>query len=119
MENINATTMTTEMAFDAMEQLLPHIAEVLGDVEIRQMVELAKADGGKNTPAKDLLTAMLPLFVTRHRDNMLHIVAAMKGVTVEEARGMLFADTLETLRGSFVEEMLLFFMLCLRMVSVL
>lgn len=119
MENINTPPMTTEMAFDTMEKLLPHLAEVLGDVEIRQMVEMAKADGGKTTPAKELLTAMLPLFVTRHRDNMLNIVAAMKGVTVEEAQAMPFADTLATLRGNFVEEMLLFFMLCLRMVSVL
>lgn len=118
MENINTTPMTTEMAFDAMEQLLPHLAEVINDVEVKQLADFARTEEGKSSPASDLMADMLPLFITKHRDAMMHIVAVFKGVTVEEARAMPFKETLEALRSNFMGDMLLFFMLCLRMACV-
>lgn len=118
MEKINTPPMTTEMAFDAMEQLLPHLAEVINDVEVKRLTDFAKTEEGKNSPASDLMAAMLPLFITKHREAMMHIVAVFKGVSVDEARAMPFKDTLDVLRDNFMGDMLLFFMLCLRMACV-
>lgn len=117
MEKINTTPMTTEMAFDAMEKLLPHLAAVVSDPEIRHAADIVKTEEGKKTPVFDLLPTMLPMFITRHREDMLHIVAAFKGVTVEEARALPFRETVAAMRENLVGDMLLFFMLCLRMAN--
>lgn len=114
----NTTTMTTEMAFDTMEKLLPHLAAVINDPEIREAVDFTNTDEGRNTPVLEVLPSMLPLFITRHREDMLHIVAAIRGVTLEEARALPVKEMIAAMRSSFLGDMLMFAMLCLRMVNV-
>lgn len=111
-------TMPTEMAFDAMEKILPHLAEVINDADVKAFTDLAKDPQGMKTPAGDVMEKMLPLFVTKHREAMFNIIAVFKGVTVEEVRAMPFIDTLQLMKENFIGDMLVFFIFCLRMVSV-
>lgn len=110
--------MTTEMAFDAIEKLLPHLAAVMNDVDIRAVTELVNADAESRPKVGDLMQQLLPLLVTKHREHMYHIVACFKGITPEEAATLDFHDTAMALKENFMGDMVLFFAQSLRMVNV-
>lgn len=110
--------MTTELAFESMEKLLPHLSAVINDADVQGIMEGLKTEEGKNQPVGDLMMTLLPLFVGKHRDSMFEIVAALKGCTVEDVKQMDFAETVAVMRNNFLGDMLHFFICCLRMVNV-
>lgn len=110
--------MPTELAFDAMEKIIPHLSAVLNDAEIKGHTEYLKTDEGKEQKAGDLMMVLLPLFVGKHREAMFNIVAIFKGMSVEEVKKMDFRETLEAMKNNFLGEMMLFFIYCLNMVNV-
>nr|MBR4281676.1 hypothetical protein [Clostridia bacterium] len=111
-------SMPADIAFDKMEKLLPYLSEVLNDADVKAFRDAAGTTETANMPAGDAMQQLLPLFVTKHREAMFNIIAVFKGVTVDEAREMPLSDVLKVMKENFVGDMLVFFIFCLRMVSV-
>lgn len=106
--------MQTDVAFDMMEKLLPHLSAVINDADVGEtMKEIRKKQGGQQSG--DMMAALLPLFIGKHREAMFNIVAVLEGKTVDEVRCQEFSQTIAAMRRNFVDDMLVFFHYCLRM----
>ena len=104
--------MKTIDSFDMMEKLLPDIVELLSDEDIVQFKEETRS--GKKIKAEEAINSLLPLFVVKHKDATLRIVAAVSDKTVDEVKEQPLAVT--TADFKFIDEVYGFFASCLRLV---
>lgn len=106
--------MPLEQSLDMMEQLLPYMASILNDADVKSVTESVRKSKGM-LPAGDTMFSLMPLFIQRekHREDLFHILAIIKGCTVEDAKQLSLADTMSAL--SFTGEMSRFFSSCLRL----
>lgn len=105
--------MKADIAFETMERILPHLSAILNDEEASKIVKALRGD--KNRLAGDTMQELLPLFLGPHKEDMLGIVAGIKGCTAEEAKAMELREINTLLRENFVGDMVLFFANCLTM----
>ena len=104
--------MNTIDCFDMMEKMLPDIVEVLSDEDILKFKDETR--GGKPIKAGDAINTLLPLFISKHRDATLRIVAGVSGKTVDEVKKQPIDKTTADLK--FTDDVYSFFASCLRMV---
>lgn len=100
--------MKTDFAFDVMEKILPDVAELMNDDEVK----LPKEEGAK---VGDMMTKMLPVFITKHRTALYNIVGAISGKTSEDVAAQDWSETLKIFMDGFTEGMFVFFICCLRL----
>ena len=106
--------MNTEKGFDLMADVLPYIAEILNDPDCDDAVADLR-EKGPNAESGDLISKLLPIFITKHRSALYSIAAAFAGKTVEAVREQPLAVTVADLNGGCTGEMMAFFVWCLRM----
>lgn len=105
--------MKTELAFNVMEKILPYVEEIMNDDAVKITSEDFAKDGAK---VGDVMSKLLPLFITKHRDAMFSITGALNGITADEVKEQDFAETVKSLYESkFIDEMFGFFIWCLRL----
>lgn len=105
--------MNTDMGFDLMEKLLPHVTAIVTDEDVVHVKELLRKED--TIQVGKAMHDILPLFLGKHREHMYAIAAITAGKTVEEIKQQPLADTLQVMRESVTGDMLSFFGLCLRM----
>lgn len=103
--------MNTVESFDMMEKLLPDIVELLADPAIAEFKETARNERVKSS---EVIAGLLPVFITKHRNATLRIIAEVSGKTVDEVKKQPLADTIEDFK--FSDEVYSFFGSCLRLV---
>lgn len=104
--------MKTNIAFDVMEKILPDVAELMNDDDVKLDSEDFRKDGAK---VGDMMTKLMPVFISRHRSAFFNIIAAISGKTAEEVAEQDFAETLKAFTEGFTDDMFVFFVLCLRL----
>ena len=109
------TEMNTATGFELMEKILPDVAEIMGDEDVKRLKEQIQADA-EHGGAKNVFMPTMQLFLGKHREAMFRIAAALCGKTVEETMAQPMEETMEALQTRFSEDMIRFFALCLRMV---
>lgn len=103
--------MKTQDAFEAMVTMLPHVTAILEDTDLaeeKQKIKDKKATGAQS------FGAIMPLVIGRHGDDMVSIVAAVTGKTVQEVRDMPMSEMQEEFDEAW-KDVLGFFPLCLRL----
>lgn len=107
--------MTTAKALDQMTLLAPHFAAILDDEEAADIVQAIRCGKG-DLPAGSTMQKLLPLFTDKHREQLFHIAAITEGKTVEEIRNRPVMELIRGLQKAMLEETLMLFMVCMRMV---
>ena len=98
--------------FDRMTVMLPHVANIVGDADVKALQARirAKESGGA------LLNSLYPLMLTKHRDDVRALIGAACGKTAEEAADMPYEDVKAVLESGFWDDFFDFFPLFLHMV---
>ena len=106
--------MPFEQSMDMMEAMLPHMAAILNDAEVKTITDTVRKSKGM-MPAGDTMFSLMPMFIQRdkHRDDLYAILSILKNCTIDEAKQLPLADVMSAL--SFTGEMSRFFSLCLRL----
>lgn len=107
--------MTTEQALDQMTLLAPHFAAILDDEDAAEVVKAIRDEKG-DLPAGSTMQKLLPLFTGKHREHLFHIAAITEGKPVEEIRERPVMELIRGLQKAMLEETLLLFMVCMRIV---
>ena len=107
--------MTTEKALDQITLLIPHFAAILDDEDAADVVKMIRAEKG-DLPAGSAMQQLLPLFTGKHREHLYHIAAITEGKDVEEIRSRPVMELIRGLQLSLLEETLMLFMVCMRIV---
>lgn len=106
--------MSTELGFEMMDKLLPDVAEIFGDDEVKALKAQVNKDGKVSVGVN--FAPVMRLFLGKHRPAMLRMAAVMGGCSVEEINAQPLEKTIELLQSGVNDQMLSFFALCLRMV---
>ena len=109
--------LNTEKGFDLMEKILPEVANILEDDDIKDVRSGIVRENDKISVRKNFLPVM-SLFVGKRRESVIRIVAAVKGKSVEEVKEQPINETIEDFQQCMCEEMMVFFAACLRMVMI-
>ena len=112
---MNSNGMSTEVGFDLMERILPDVAEIMSDEDVKRLKEQIRTEDAQGS-VKGVFMPTMALFLGKHREAVYRIAAAVSGKTVEETRNQPMGDTIEALQAGFTDDMIRFFGLCLRMV---
>lgn len=103
--------MKTDLTFDVMEKMLPAVTAIITDDDIRAAMDELRA--GKKQPVDTFGAIMARLLV--NREATMEIAAAIQGITTDEVAQQEFSATIKTLaKDAILENMLLFFVLWLR-----
>lgn len=107
--------MNLNAGFDVLEKVLPDVASILKDEEVRNVREsLRKTDGKIDIGGN--VQPVLALFLGKHRAALIRIVGAITGKTEAEVMEMDAVEFMTTAQECISEDMLRFFGCCLRMV---
>lgn len=108
--------MTTEQALDKMELLLPHYTALFNDPDAAAIIKTVREENGESLVGVTL-HKLLPIFTGKHRETLYQIISIVHEKPVEEVKAQPIMDTISDLRNALVNETLLFFMTCMRMVK--
>lgn len=109
----NATSvLSTEMGFELMEKLLPHVAAILSDEELTDAKTAIRAE--ETFHVGRAFDNLMPLFLGKHREHVLAMAAVISGKTLEEVKAQPLHDTVTALRQNITGDMMIFFGSCLR-----
>lgn len=104
--------MQAALSIDLMQQILPDVTEIVRDDEVQTLKE--KIVTQKETlKVSDVMPEIMTLMISKHKENILSIMAAITGKAVEEVS---FTPELIAKTSAAIDETLAFFGLCLRMV---
>ena len=104
--------MKTELAFDTMERVLPYIVEFSDDPDFDKLRNDLR--NKKITKTADIAPRLVDIFIKKHRDATLNIVAGISGKSAAEISVQEFERTLEDAGGELLDQMIGFFGWCLR-----
>lgn len=103
--------MTNDQATDAMIKLAQPVSNILEDEESKPLLE--ELSKGKEKSTTELVASLLPKFVrfgmSKHRNDLYAIVAALALKPVAEVGKMNFLETVKILRDSFDDDLRDFF----------
>lgn len=106
--------MNTALGFDMMDKLLPDVAEIFADDEVKALKAQVSKDGKVAVGVS--LAPVMALFLGKHRQAMLRMAATLAGCSVEEINAQPLEKTIELLQSGVNDQLLAFFAVCLRMV---
>ena len=107
--------MSTELGFDMMEKLLPDVALILADEDVKSVKESVAKKDDKIVVGMSF-APILALFLGKHREVMFRIAATISHKTVAEVKKQPLHDTVETVQQGLSDDMMTFFASCLRLV---
>lgn len=107
--------MTTEKALPIMAQIAPHLGAILDDDDAAEIVEAIRNEKG-DLPAGATMAKLLPLFTGKHSEDLYHILAITSDSSVEAVKQQPIKDTVKDMHRMLLDETLMFFMSCLRIV---
>lgn len=107
--------MTTDQALDKMSLIVPHFAAILDDTDAADIINTIRTTKG-DVPAGSTMQKLLPLFTGKHREHMYHIVAITEEIDVDDVRKRSVIKLIRGLQKSLLDETMLLFMVCMRMV---
>ncbi len=105
-------TVSTEKGFELMAEILPYMAEILNDPDGDAAVKPLR-EKGKDADSGDVMSSLMPIFLTKHREATFHIAAAFCGKSYEEVLAQPLHDTVEALRGGVTADFIDFFVYCM------
>lgn len=108
--------MTTDQAFDKMEQLLPYFTELFNDPEAGKLVKSIREQKGQSLVG-DTMNEVLPLFLGKHRRLLYSIISVAHDKSIEDAMAQPIAQTIADIRTSMVNETIMMLMSCLNLVK--
>ena len=108
--------MTTEQALDKMAAMAPYIGEIFDDKDASEVLKAVREEKGETQVGKTV-AKLLPLFAGKHRDALMNIVAISSDMAVEEVRAQPILDTIGAMQHAMIDEAMMFFVSCLRMVK--
>lgn len=108
--------MTTDQALDKMELLLPYYAKIFNDPDAAEIIKTVREEKGESLVG-DTLQKLLPIFTGKHREALYHIISIVHDKPVEDVKAQPIMETIAALRNALVNETLLFFMACMRLVK--
>lgn len=75
--------LSTDKAIDMLIEITPYIADIINDSDLRKVI-----DKYKKTPTKQIeyFAELIPIFLKKHREAVLIILAALNEKTVDETR---------------------------------
>lgn len=103
---------STEKGFDLMAEILPYMAEILNDPDGDAAVKDLRKKG-KDAESGDVMSALMPIFLIKHREATCRIAAAYSGKTYEEVLAQPLADTVAALRNGVTSDFIDFFVFCM------
>lgn len=98
--------------FDRMTVMLPHVANIIGDADVKELQTKLRAKEGGGA----LIHGMYTFMLTKHRNDVLALIGAACGKTADEAAEMPYEDVKAVLESGFWDDFFDFFPLFLRMV---
>lgn len=107
--------MKLDAGFDVMEKILPDVASILQDDEVKAAKAAVKSNGD-HVDIGGNIAPIMRLFLGKHRAAMIRIVGTICGKTADEVREMDVGEFLATAQSCINEDMVGFFGCCLRMV---
>lgn len=107
--------MNTATAFDIMEKMLPVVADIVSDDDVKSVKDGLKKTGDKIAAGTNF-EPIMALFLGKRRESMFELAAIASGESVEKVKSQPLAVTIQTLQQAIDGEMMSFFALCLRMV---
>lgn len=105
--------MNTEMGFELMEKMLPHMSAIISDDEVVDVKKLVRKDDTIRVGVA--MDKILPLFLGKHREHMYAIAAIMADKTAEEVKQQPITDTINAIKDGVNSGIMDFFVCCLRM----
>lgn len=75
--------MQTDKALETMMAVLPDVAAIMNDPDADGIIARVKA-GDSELEAGDAMSALIPLFARKYKQNLYNLVAAFQGITAEE-----------------------------------
>lgn len=112
---MNISEMSTDLGFDMMEKLLPDVASILADEDVKRVKESFAKKNAKIAVGASF-DPVLGLFLGKHRETMFRIAATVSQKTVAEVKKQPLHDTVETVQQGLSDDMMTFFASCLRLV---
>lgn len=107
-------TMETGKALDVLMEVLPDVAVILNDPEADGIIKQLKGDIS-DVEAGDAYRILIPLFARKYKPQLLRIVAACQGSTMDEVNKQSLTKTVTSFASS-LRMMNSFFVCCLHMV---
>lgn len=108
--------MTTDQALDKMEMLLPHFSTLFNDQDASEFIMSVRAAKCQNQTG-EAMNKLIPIFARQYRETLYNIVAISHDKTVEEVRNQPIMETINCMRSSLVDETMMFFIACMRMIK--
>lgn len=96
--------MTTEQAFACMARMVPHVAEIERDEELAAAKEALRHKGGDNVTTGDVIDAVMPLMLGKHKQAVFGILGALEDKQVKEIAGQPYAATIAAVKADMTKE---------------
>lgn len=107
--------MTTKDALKTMTRIAPYMGEIFDDEDASVLIDSIR-EGKGDSLAGTAMAKALPLFADRHRDALCGMIAVSTGKKPEDVLAQPIRDTISDMQNMLLDETILFFMGCLRLV---
>lgn len=120
---LKISELPSDQAFEVMAKLVPYIYSLSDDDEIRDVKNernaarsSGDADAGQKVTER-YFTTVMPLLLTKHRDDVFGIVAVLNEKTVDDVRKMPYAKLMECINGAGIFDIIDFFRFAVRVTA--
>lgn len=107
--------MMTKDALKIMAQIAPYMGEIFDDEDASVLIESIR-DGKGDSLAGTAMKKTLPLFAEKHRDALCGMIAVSTGKKLDDVLTQPIRDTISDMQNMLLDETILFFIGCLRLV---
>lgn len=105
--------MNTKMKFESMANALPFIGEIADCETIKTFRKQIKDE--KSLRITDLMSEIMPIFLTEKRDAVFGLLAAISGKTVQEIADQDWEETKKLMDSPILDDLFSFFIFSVRM----
>ena len=109
--------MKTALAFEQMSRALPYVAELLNDDAVVDAKRMMKTHADGEALNGNLLTSLLPTFLTRNPRAVYGLLGAIVDKTPEEIAEQEWAETVKLLNAPILDDVMRLFIFAVRMAN--
>lgn len=109
--------MDTEKAFECMAKLVPYVTEIERDAEVIEAKKRLTDPNNTETRNSDVMEAVLPLMLQKHREAVFAIVGIVMDKTAEEVSKQPWKVTLGVLKSGAMNDLYDFFPFAVQLVA--
>ena len=96
--------MSTERALECMTKIVPHMVEIVSDPQVAEVKKMLLEKGAQATNS-DVMEAIYPLLMDKHRDAVCGMIAAMSDKTVDEVKKQPWQESFAQIKAGFANEL--------------